>query len=337
MMRYGIPAYRLPPDVLNREIDDIKKVGVNIVTGTRVDSIDSLHKKGYEAIFLAIGAHQGVKMGIPGEDADGVIECVDFLRDVSLGKHVELGSKVGVIGGGNAAIDASRTALRLGAKEVTILYRRTQDEMPASPEEIEEALKEGVQMQSLVAPSRISRLGNEVNVTCLRMQLGKVDEGGRRRPEPIEGSEFDMEFDTVIVAIGQRPEIPDRLGLSTKPGNIIEADPYTLATSVAGVFAGGDVVTGPASVIEAIAAGRQGAISIDKYLGGQGVIDESLAPEVESPQWEMEEGDRYRPQMSFLGMAERLNGFPEVELGFTREQAIEEARRCLRCDLESQD
>ena len=167
------------------------------------------------------------------------------------------------------------------------------------------------------------------------MELGKVDASGRRRPEPVKGSEFNIDFDTVIAAIGQTPEVPAGFGLPIGRGNILQADPYTLATPREGVFAGGDCVTGPASVIEAIAAGRQGAVSIDKYLGGDGIIDEVLAPpeEVVTP-LEVEEGEKYRPPMPSLPINERLRGFSEVELGFGKEAAIEEAKRCLRCDLE---
>jgi NADPH-dependent glutamate synthase beta subunit-like oxidoreductase len=250
---------------------------------------------------------------------------------------VEVGNRVAVIGGGNAAIDSARTALRLGAKEVTMVYRRTRAEMPASPEEIEEALAEGVQIDFLVAPSRIISQDGRIELECIRMELGELDASGRRRPEPIKGSEFTTSFDTIIAAIGQRPEIPHQFSLATGRGNVIEVDPDTLATSREGVFAGGDAVSGPASVIEAIAAGRRAAISIDKYLGGNGVIDETLAP----PEGEVapleEAEEKRRPQIPTLPLEQRRNSFATVELELGEEAVIEEAKRCLRCDLEEQE
>jgi len=337
MMQVGIPDYRLPKDILKAEIEEIKDVGVELKTNTRVESLDDLFTQGYEAVFLAIGAHQGLSIGVEGEDSPRVIECVNFLRDVNLGKKLELGKRVAIIGGGNAAVDSARTALRLGVKEVTIVYRRTRAEMPASPEEIEEALSEGVQIHFLVAPSRIISQDGRVELGCIRMELGEMDASGRRRPEPIKGSEFIMNFDTIIAAIGQRPDIPDQFNLALGRGSIIEVDSDTLATSREGVFAGGDAVSGPASVIEAIAAGRQAAISIDKYLGGSGDIDEVLAPleEAGTPLEEAEE--KRRPEMPTLPVEQRLSDFSQVELGYSDQMAIEEAMRCLRCDLEERE
>ena len=337
MMLVGIPDYRLPKDALRAEIKEIEDIGVEIRTNTRVDSIDKLFKEGYNAVFLAIGAHQGLKIGVEGEDSPRVMECVNFLREVSLGKEVKLGDKVAVIGGGNAAIDSARTALRLGTKEVTIVYRRTQAEMPASAEEIKEALEEGVQIYFLAAPSRIFSRNGRVELESIRMELGAMDSSGRRRPEPIKGSEFAMSFDTIIAAIGQRPEIPHQFNLATGRGNAIQVDPDTLVTSREGVFAGGDAVTGPASVIEAIAAGRQVAISIDKYLGGSGDIDETLAPPEKAMTPLEEAEEKRRPEMPTLPDKKRLSGFDQVELGYTDEMAIEEAQRCLRCDLEERE
>jgi NADH-quinone oxidoreductase subunit F len=337
MMRVGIPDYRLPKDILKAEIKEIESVGVEIRTNSRVDSLDELFTQGYNAIFLAIGAHQGIKMGVKGEDSPRVMDCVSFLRDVSLGKEVELGGRVAVIGGGNAAIDSARTALRLGAKKVTLVYRRTQSEMPASAEEIEGAIAEGVTIEFLAAPSRIMSKNGKVELDSVRMRLGAVDASGRPAPEPIEGSEFVMSFDTIIAAIGQRPEVPGRLNLSLGRGNTIQVDPETLATSGEGVFAGGDAKSGPASVIEAIADGRQAAISIDKYLGGKGEIDEILASpeEVTAPVEEIVEGGR--TEVPTLPVAKRLKSFNLVELGLSEEMAIREAKRCLRCDLEERE
>ncbi|MBA7621188.1 NADPH-Fe(3+) oxidoreductase subunit beta [subsurface metagenome] len=338
MIRFCIPDYRIPKDILRAEIKEIEDIGVEIRTNTKVDSIERMFEEGYNSVFIAIGAHQGLKIGVDGEDSPRVKEGVNFLRDVSLSKKVEVGSKVAVIGGGNAAIDSARTALRLGAKSVTIIYRRTQAEMLASHEEIEEALNEGVKILYLAAPSRIVSQNGKVELECIRMELGAVDDSGRRRPEPIKGSEFSMIFDTIIAAIGQHPEIPRQFDLVIGNGNVIQVDPDNLATSREGVFAGGDVVSGPASVIEAIAAGRKAASSIDKFLGGDGIIEESL---VETPATvpytgSREEGfaDLKREQMSTRPLSERHDGFSEVELGFTEDQAIKEAKRCLSCDLE---
>ncbi len=337
MMRVAIPDYRLPKDVLKRDIDEIEAVGVDIKTKTKIESTDELFEQGYNAVFLATGAHQGLKIGVEREDSPGVMDCVTFLREVSLGTKVEVGEEVAVIGGGNAAIDSARTALRLGAKEVTIVYRRTQGEMPASAEEIEGAIEEGVKIRFLTAPSGITKKNGRLELECLTMSLGDIDASGRRRPEPIEGSQFVMSFDTIIAAIGQRPEIPSRFKLSLGKGNTITVDPDSLATDKEGIFAGGDVVKGPASVIEAIAHGRLAAISIDKYLGGEGDIDETLAPpeEVMKPLEESEE--EYRVEIPAPPAKERINNFENVELGLSPKMAIKEAKRCLRCDLEERE
>lgn len=289
---------------------------------------------------LALGAHRGIKLGVEGEDLLGVLECVDFLREVNMGKKVKLANKVAVVGGGNAAIDSARVALRLGAKEVTITYRRSRAEMPASPEEVERALEEGINILFLAAPSRITRANGVLKIECIRMKLGKPDASGRRRPVPIAGSEFTMDFGNIIAAIGQTPEIPGRSGVRTGKGNTIEVAPDTLATSRDGVFAGGDVVFGPASVIEAIAAGRKAAISIDRYLGGSGDIEEKLA-ELEQPDLCLERSSGFadlpRARMLCLPVGSRKpRPFDEVELGLGEETAIREANRCLRCDLRLQ-
>ena len=335
MMRTGIPDYRLPKDVLNKEIEVIKGVGVDIRTNTRVDSVVQLLKDGYDAAFVAIGAHQGVKLGVEGEDSPGVVECVSFLRAVNLGEKPELGNRVAVVGGGNAAIDASRVALRLGAKEVSIVYRRSQREMPASKEEVEQALTEGVKIEFLATPSKIARENGMLKMECIRMKLGEVDASGRRRPEPIPGSEFTMELDNIIAAIGQTPEIPAQVGFPVTKASTLEVDPDTLVTTREGVFAGGDAVSGPASVIDAIAAGRQAAISVDQYLGGDGMIEETLAPpEGVVKLAEISEEEKPRVEIPLLQLDQRLRGFTEVELGYTQAMAMEEAQRCLKCDLE---
>ncbi|MFC1918919.1 NADH-quinone oxidoreductase subunit NuoF [Chloroflexota bacterium] len=337
MLRVGIPSYRLPVEVLEKEIQEIENLGVEIKTNSRVESLDELFEQGYNAIFIGAGAHRGINMGMEGETNSGVIDGVDFLREVSLGKEVNVGEKVLVVGGGNVAIDASRTALRLGAKEVTIIYRRTRTEMPAAEEEIEEALEEGVKIHYLANPTKIMGDNGKLKVESIQMELGKIDESGRRRPVPIEGSEFTGEYDLMVKAIGQESVVPDKFGIEVQRGGRITADPDTLATSREGVYAGGDVVSGPASVIEAINAGRQAAVSIDKYLGGEGNIEETLAPAegeiIPVPSEELE-GEKYRPSIKMMPVGERTSCWTQVAFGFETEKAIEETKRCLRCDLE---
>jgi len=285
MMRIGIPKYRLPRDLLDREIEDIENIGVKIKTNAKIESLDELFSQGFNAIYLALGATQGIKMGIPGEDNPQVLDGISVLRSINLGEKVDITGDVAVVGGGNVAIDVARCALRVGAEKVTILYRRTQREMPAYSEEVEEALKEGVRFSFLVTPQKVSPEGKKLKVECIRMKLGEPDASGRRRPIPIEGSEFTIEVDRLITAIGQRSEVPERFGLATDRRGHIQVDEETLSCSREGVFAGGDVVSGPASVIKAIQAGRKAAISIDKYLGGKGQIDQKFIPEEEEPNW----------------------------------------------------
>jgi NADH-quinone oxidoreductase subunit F len=337
MMRFGIPDYRLPKDVLRAEIKEIQSAGIDIKTNTRINSLAALKDSGYEAIFIATGAHRGLKIGIVGEDNRLLIDSATFLQNLNLGRKIDVGARVAVVGGGNVAIDSARSARRLGAEEVVIFYRRTQSEMPASREEIEEALAEGVKIYSLANPVKIAGQQNDLELTCLRMQPGKRDSSGRKRPEPVTGSEFTLHFNTIISAIGQRPDIPPEFGLNTGAGNVIQVDTNTLATSQAGVFAGGDAVSGPASVIEAIAAGRRAAVSIDRYLGGQGNIEEKLAPPgaVMGPLEETEE--KYRLPMPRMDINRRLRGFDQVELGYDSGAAVAEAQRCLCCDLEEHD
>jgi NADPH-dependent glutamate synthase beta subunit-like oxidoreductase len=338
MMRVGIPEYRLPREILDKEIDMIKEIGVEIKLNTKQESPDKLFKQGYDAVLLAIGAHRELKLGIEGEDSPSVISGLSFLREVNLGQKVKLGKKVAVIGGGNVAIDSARTALRLGAKEVTVLYRRSRAEMIARPEEIEKALAEGVKINFLTAPSKMTSHNSKVEIECVQMELGGPDADGRPKPKPVKGSEFNLSFDNIITAIGQQPEIPQKSGLAVGPGNTIQADPDTLETEREGIFACGDAFSGPASVIEAIGTGREAAISIDLYLGGLGIIDEVLAPPEEVPevspaQEALSEVDSpERPQTPLLPVEQRLAGFDEVELGLTEQAALVETTRCLKCD-----
>ncbi|MDP2719906.1 MAG: FAD-dependent oxidoreductase, partial [Dehalococcoidia bacterium] len=319
MMRVGIPEYRLPRNILASEIDEIRKIGVDIKTNSRVESVDALQKDGFNAVFLAPGAHKGMKLGVPGEDIPQVIDCATFLREVSLGKQVEIGNKIVVIGGGNAAIDAARVAVRIGAKEVVMAYRRTRAEMPAAPEEIDGALEEGVKINFLTAPTKVLTGNGVVRLELLRMRLGSPDASGRRRPEPIPGSEYVEEYDTIIAAIGQAPEIPADFGVKTGRGNTISVNKETLESSSPGVFAGGDAVSGPASVIEAIAAGRQAATAIDKYLGGDGIIDEVLATgKPVNHILGRDEGfaSWRRSHLKSISLEKRTSTFEQSEIGF---------------------
>ena len=338
MMRVGIPDYRLPEDMLDAEIRVIEEAGIDIKLNSKIESIEDLFKQSYEAVFLALGAHRGMKMRVDGEDGPGVVDGASFLRKVNLGEKVDPGNEVAVIGGGNVAIDSARTALRLGAKKVTILYRRTRVEMPASPEEVEAALEEKINIIYLAAPVKISRSGGRLKLTCIRMELGEPDASGRRRPVPIKGSEFSINFDSIIAAIGQNPDIPDQFNLKVGRGNTIQVNRETLATNRPGVWAGGDVVSGPASVIEAIAAGRKAASSIDKYLGGSGVIDEELTKERQFRMCIGKEDDFIeRPCVAMRCLpVEQREGFIEVELGFDEQEALREARRCFQCGVRLQ-
>jgi formate dehydrogenase (NADP+) beta subunit len=334
MMRVGIPDYRLPKDVLRAEIAEIQAAGVEIRTGTRVESLDQLFQDGYKAVFLALGAHEGMKLGVEGENLPGVIDCATFLREVALGNKVAMGSRVAVVGGGNAAIDAARVALRAGGKQITMIYRRSRAEMPANPEEISAAEEENIKIEYLANPTRITQKDRELAMEIVRMQLGEPDASGRRRPEPIKGSEFTAVFDTVIAAIGQRSFIPADYKVSVEKGPVIKTDEKTLATSREGVFAGGDVQSGPDSVIAAIAAGRQAASSIDQYLGGKGEIDEALAaPVVKEKPLRLTDKSLHRFHPAEMPPAERTKDFSEVEKPLTEEMALAEASRCLKCDM----
>jgi heterodisulfide reductase subunit A len=333
LLRYGIPEYRLPKEVLGNEISYIQELGVEIKTNTPVKNLTKIFNEGYKAVFLGTGAGISQKMGIPGENIPGVLHSLDFLRQVNSGAKVSLGSKVAIIGGGNAAVDAARVARRLGANEITVVYRRSRDEMPAIPSEIEEMEREGVKIQFLAAPVKVLSKGNRVNgMQCIRMELGEPDASGRRRPVPIKGSEFTMDVDNVIIAIGQgldKSMLPE--GLAYTNWGTLSVDPVTLQTNIDGVFAGGDVVSGPADIISAIAAGKEAAISVDRYL--RGVDMKEGRPEVREKVKDVpKEGvvKKERAVMPTLELGKR-KGFDEVELGFDEKTAVEEAKRCLNC------
>jgi NADH-quinone oxidoreductase subunit F len=347
MLALGIPEFRLPKDVLKYEIDRIKKLGVEIKTNTLIGKDIPLNKlkEEYKAIFIATGAHKGLKMKIPGEDVEGVLDAVEMLRDFNLGRKVKIGEKVIIVGGGNSAIDAARVAKRLG-KDARIFYRRTKTEMPAIPSEIEEAITEGIDIQFLVAPTKvISSNGKTEALECIKMKLGDLDESGRRRPIPIEGSTFKIEVDSLILAISQEPDVSlltIENGLKVSAWNTIEVDPETLYTNVEGIFAGGDVVSGPNTVTGAMAHGKTAAKMIDKYIRGEKleVKYEVTRPAVYVEACELSEEEiktLKRPEMPAIPVDQRLGSFKEVELGFSEAAAISEAKRCLRCDLENKE
>ena len=274
MLWLGIPEYRLPRHVIESDIEYIKALGVELKVDAPIGkelTIDDLMKQGFRAVFVGIGAHKGLKLGVPGEDEfEGILDCVVFLRRVNLGDKRKPGEKVIVIGGGNSAIDSARTALRLGCQEVSILYRRSRREMPANPWEIEEAEREGVKIHYLAAPVRMVGEDHKVSsMICTKMRLGKLDASGRRSPIPVEGSEFEIESDCIVPAISQEPDISflhDGHGLKISRWNSFIVDEKTMTTNRPGVFAAGDCVTGPATVIQAIAAAHVAADSIEKYL-----------------------------------------------------------------------
>jgi homotetrameric NADPH-dependent glutamate synthase len=344
MLRYGIPEYRLPKDILARDIGYIERLGVGIKANVKVGKEVTLEqlRKDYQAIFIASGAHQSLRLGIPGEDSTGVIHAVEFLRRVNSGEKVDVGKKVAVIGGGNAAMDASRVARRLGA-EVKIIYRRSRSEMPASDEEVKAAEEEGIDIMFLANPTRVIAERSRVSkLECIKMKLGEPDDSGRRRPVPIEGSEFIIDVNTVIPALGQAPEIDyaKEAGLKITGRGTITVNEATLATDIDGIFAGGDAVTGPAMVIEAIAAGKKAARSIDEYLKGEPLTskDDNIVPKELSEDEIVALKKRFPPKnrvkIKELKPETRTKGFKEVEQVYSVSAAQREARRCLASQIE---
>jgi NADH-quinone oxidoreductase subunit F len=339
MLVQAIPAYRLPREIVAREVRMIENLGVEIRTDMELGrdfSLKSLRAEGCEAVFLGVGAPSGLELGIPGDHAEGITDALNFLRIYNLRGSVKVGEKVVVVGGGNSAIDAARTAVRLGAKEVTVVYRRSREVMPAYKEEIEEALHEGVKLQLLTAPEAIVAEGGAVvGVRCKPMRLGQFDRSGRRRPE--EGGEaFVIPADQVLVAIGQQLDpqrICDDVSVDTRTGGFIIADAVSGQTSAKWIFAGGDAVSGPSSVVEAVAAGERAAVGIDKYLTGKEhafwrelqevdtFFDPNIGPSLEA-----------REQLPLIPVERRCNNFDEVEQPWREALAVRQAQRCLRCD-----
>ncbi|KPK64038.1 hypothetical protein AMJ83_04260 [candidate division WOR_3 bacterium SM23_42] len=342
LLYWAIPRFRLPEKALQRDLDYIKSWGVEIKTGTVLGKdfgIKDLFAKDYKAIFLGLGAAKEKAMGINGEDLKGVVLCVEFLQNVVRESSIPVGKRVAVVGGGNSAIDAVRTALRLGAEEAFVVYRRSRKEMPANEEEIVEAEKEGIKIHYLTNPTQI--LGKDGKVTgmeCIKMKLGEPDSSGRRRPIPIEGSEFTIDLDMVIMAIGQAADVSfltKEESFELTRWGTFAVDPDTLQTNIPGIFAGGDAVTGPATIIEAIAAGKEAAESIDRFIRGVDLKknrkkrDARVKDEdIEIPE---DTGTEKRTEMPLLDVEKAKKGFEEVAQGFSEDQAKREAARCLSC------
>lgn len=341
MLAVGIPEYRLPKELLNEEITALTTMGVKIVVDTKLGediTLEDLKKQGYKAVYLAVGAHKDRQLGIPGEDLDGVYSGIELLRNINLGNEVDMtGKKVAIVGGGNAAIDVARNVVRLGAEEVNIVYRRTRDDMPAHREEIKEAEYEQVKMNCLVNPVRVIGQANKViGLECSRIEGGKFDKSGRRKPLEIADSNFTIDADIVVAAVGQSVEDSfndSELKIVLNKGSLIKTD-QDCKTNIPWVFAGGDCVTGPATVVEAISQGKLAAASIDLDLCGNGEIitSKDVDRKISGP---ILEEERPRVKMPTILLSERKRGFKEVEKGYTEEQAVEEAGRCLRCDVKN--
>jgi formate dehydrogenase major subunit len=341
MLNVGIPPYRLPREVVGQAIEEVRRLGVGIITGTPIGkelNLEVLRKK-YNAVYIAAGAHKAEKLGIPGEDLQGVIHGVTFMRMVNLEEDLKIGTRVTVVGGGNTAMDAARSSLRLGAKEVFILYRRSREEMPVDPRELEQVEEEGIKIHYLTQPIRVlSRDGIRVSgVRCIRNRLGDFEKDGRRRPIPIEGTEFEIDIDLLIPAVSQSPDIsflPEEIGLEISKWDRLSVNPETFETNVHGIFAGGDFVTGPRDVIRVIADGRKAALSIHTYLSGEefekkpahftAVSEVKIDPDLEKIP---------RQKIDTIPIRERKSVDKEVELGFSNEVAVKEAIRCLQCHI----
>ena len=339
VLAYGIPEYRLPSAVLRREIEEMQRSGFQLHLNTEVGKdidFETLRKE-TDAIFVAIGTQFPQKINIPGEDLEGVLPGIDFLKEVKLYGDIRLdGKKVSVIGGGNTAIDAARTAIRIGASSVTILYRRSEAQMPAYREEVEEAIREGIKIEELVSPLRFIAAydGKLSAIECMRRTLTNFDRQGRRNTVEIPESNFIFDTDVAIVAISQNADLPfiKKEDIGITPWGTFIVDPDTQMTTIDGVFAGGDIVRGPHEVITAIADGKHAASAIDRYLGGNGELNKG--PEVEIPQIidddEIDSIGRF-PE-DFLPLEKRTGSFAEVDLGYRKLNAMAEAMRCLHCD-----
>ncbi len=336
LLASGIPEYRLPKEVLAKEIRMIEQVGVKIETSCEVgrDVTYQELRRRHNAVYVATGTQFPNLVNLPGEDKEGVYHGISFLKDVNLGKPVTVGRNVAVIGGGSTAFDAARTALRLGARKVTVLYRRLIEDMPADPREIKEAEEEGIEIRPLVSPVEFTGNGHVTGVKCVQMELRGFDGSGRRKPRAVAGGEFVIEADMVIPAVSQHSDLPfiDKKEVKTTKWGTLVADPDTQMTSIEGVFAGGDVVRGPDVVIRAIADGKRAARAIDRYLGGKGILNTGEEIEIPKPSVDKDIAEHERFPMRFLDPENRAQGFEEVAVGFHKLNAIAEAMRCLRCD-----
>ncbi|UCH57616.1 MAG: FAD-dependent oxidoreductase [Candidatus Bathyarchaeota archaeon] len=335
MLRSCLPLYRLPEDVLDAEIRFIIDSGVDIKTNVEIGEdipFDDLWTQGFKVVFVATGAPRSLSLRIEGEDLEGVFQALDFLR-IAHSEDLELRGRVAVIGGGDVAIDSARTAIRLGPEDVTVIYRRQRGEMPARAKEVDEAEREGVNFEFLASPTRILGLGRVSGIECVRMRLGELDDSGRRHPIRILDSEFELPVDFVVEAIGETADLSFLFGDIATRWRTIEADPTTCETNIARVFAGGDVVTGPASVIDAIASGRRAARAIDLYLRG-GNLDALREEELEETSWVKKETAlerKSKQEEAHIPVEARRCNFSEVELGLTQTQGMIEALRCLHC------
>lgn len=337
MMRYGIPEYRLPRNVLDAEINDIVNMGIEIKTDTRIESIDQLFEQGFNAVLVAIGTHQGQKLVIPGIENKGVLTGIDFLREINQGKKINIGEKVVVLGGGNVAFDCARVARRLGAARVSMVCLESRDSMPASSDEIIEGEEEGI----IIYPSKsVTRILEEEGiirgVECIDLESFSFDEDNNPQIEICENSQSILEGSTVISAIGQRPDIPESFGLDVSDKQLLEMDEYTLCTSREGVFAAGDAVNGTTSLIKAIASGRKSAIALDRFLGSSGDIAQTLAPKSELNKCLglVEEFSKLKRVESIcISAEERLKDFSTVACDMDEKMAEYESGRCLQCDL----
>ncbi|MHC4489410.1 MAG: FAD-dependent oxidoreductase, partial [Planctomycetota bacterium] len=343
MMRLGIPAFRLPTNIIEDEIRNILDYGIDVKLNSPLKSeadIEQLFGQGFNAIYLAVGSHESIKLQIPGEDTEMVKGGVDFLRDVRLGKIKSVKDRIAVIGGGNAAIDVARTAMRLGAKKVSIIYRRTRNEMPAFAEEIDATLEEGIELHTLTSPKRILPDNGKLKVECVRMELGEPDESGRPRPVEIPGSEHVIEVDELIMGIGQKPDLDflrESKRIRQERWGTIEVDEETGMTSWKGVFAGGDVVRGPANIVEAIADGQRAADAIDAYIKGEPYKPSTDTLEVMRISREelirRKEKVLKQEKMRMVPLEKRKSSFEEVNTGYTEEMARREAQRCFYCGI----
>ncbi len=352
MVAVGIPPYRQPREVLIKEISIIRDLGVTLKQGASLGKdfrIQDLFDQGFKAVFLGIGSHKSLPMGLKRED-EGILGVfrggIDFLREVNLDRDVAVGDHVVIVGGGNTALDCSRASLRMGASQVSVVYRRSETEMPADPEEVEDAREEGIQFHFLTQPVEIlAENGSMTGLRCIRMELGEPDWSGRRRPVPVEGSEFDLIADTLIPAIGQKTDlsfINPEDGIEITRHETIKTDPNTMMTTKAGVFAAGDAVSGPLTVVHGIAGGKMAARMIHQYittgkcLPSEGQWIQNLIANIEKDHGVLvtartpSRSGGKRPQRK-LDVNERITNFREVDSGLTQRSSFIEASRCLRC------